>query len=266
MIGSLRHLVAGVGRRLGVWTGRRIDLDAAHRDTAERSIAIYTVHRAGSMFVYRMTRDLCRELGLPHLSVNAGDLPPRPKPGELRRSPPTCHGPIRYPPDSVPPELSVLVHLRDPRDVLTSLFFSHTFSHPVGGGFRPSKDDRRRWAEQGIDAWVLERAETVRDDYATYVRLLRHPAVRLLRYETMVTDFRAWLGGFLAPFPLHDRSTVVEQLVAAYAGELDPVWEDPRRHRRQITPGDHRRKLTAGTRRRLDRIFEDVLSNLGYGD
>jgi hypothetical protein len=235
-------------------------------DAARRSIAIWTVHRAGSMFVYRLTRDLCRGLGLLHRSVNGGSLAARPDPGDLRPTPPACYGPIRYPPAALPPDITALIHLRDPRDVLTSLFYSHTFSHSTRGGFRPSRLERRRWAEQGIDAWVLERADGLLGDYSAYVELLGHPAARLLLYETMVTDFDSWVQRFLEPFALREPTTVAAQLVAAYADELRPVREDRRRHRRQVAPGDHRDKLTAATRRHLDRMFADVLSALGCRD
>jgi hypothetical protein len=62
----------------------------------------------------------------------------------------------------------VILHLRDPRDVLTSMYFSHVYSHARREGrFNPSDEQRKAWEDEGIDSFVLNRAANFREIYET---------------------------------------------------------------------------------------------------
>src|SRR5207248_11620652 len=52
---------------------------------------------------------------------------------------------------------NIILHLRDPRDVLTSMFFSYCFMHP--GEIAPNTGYRKEVAEAGIDKFVLDMSD-----------------------------------------------------------------------------------------------------------
>jgi len=92
------------------------------------------------MFIYKVCHDLSKEAGLDYFSVNHNrrnkyyfdteesnleDI----NQWECRTG---CFAPLRYY-FKIPDELNanVILHLRDPRDVLVSLYYSEAYSHSV---------------------------------------------------------------------------------------------------------------------------------------
>ncbi|MGB3496296.1 MAG: sulfotransferase domain-containing protein [Elainellaceae cyanobacterium] len=95
-------------------------------------------------------------------------------------------------------EYSVILHLRDPRDVLVSLFFSYTYSHTRGKGFNVQEVQRQQWQQDGIDLFVVEYLDNFKERYLLLIdKLLLLNNVTLLKYEDMVTDYAKWLESFL---------------------------------------------------------------------
>ena len=254
-----------------------------------RDIVVFTLHKSASMFIHRQCELLCGRSGIAYHSPNlpGGGLDARRllTDKDIWRSRHGCFAPIRFFVEIPQIEnYSVILHLRDPRDVLVSMFYSYCYIHP--GEILPNTGYRREVAEAGIDAFVLGKASSkssgYRGDYGTgghvedlignlprryfdYLdRLVGKPNVMLLKYEEMVGDYSAWLQKFLLPFPIEDKRRVVEEL-AAQRQTLTPKRElDVMNHVRHVTPGDHKAKLQGPTIRRLNEIFGDTLSRLGY--
>ena len=98
-----------------------------------KGLLIYTVHKAASMFLHRLTNDLSKHIGFDYYSINKTEYFDQIKSISWKKfieSKPknSCFGPIRAgaAEPSIPEELesySIVLHLRDPRDVLVSLFF-----------------------------------------------------------------------------------------------------------------------------------------------
>lgn len=196
-----------------------------------------------------------------------------------------CFGPLRFFVE-VPrlEEYQVLLHLRDPRDVLVSMFYSYCFIH--NGEVQADTGYRARAASEGIDSFVLAKASgdsskypgdygtgghvedligDVPSRYRRYLdQLVGRPNVRLLKYEEMVTDYRAWLTRFIEPFPIADKKAVIEEQAALAATYFPKREADVRNHVRHVTPGDHKTKLQPATIQRLNEIFADVLDALHY--
>jgi hypothetical protein len=252
-------------------------------------IVVFTLHKSASMFIHRQCELLSRLAGidyhspnLPASGLNARRLLTDKTLWSDRHG---CFAPIRFFVD-IPrlEEYQVILHLRDPRDVLVSMFYSYCFLH--AGEIPPNTGYRRDVAERGIDAFVLakasERSGEIRGDYGSgghiedlignvpqryrdYLgRLLGKPHVTLVRYEEMVTDYRGWLEKFIAPFPVADQPRHVKEL-AREAPYLFPKRErDAASHIRHVSPGDYREKLKPSTIRRLNDIFAPTLEALGY--
>jgi len=204
---------------------------------------------------------------------------------DLWRSYHGCFGPIRFFVDI--PELDnyqIILHLRDPRDILVSMFYSYCYIH--GGEIAGDTGYRKEVATKGIDEFVLakvsEESSNYRGDYGTgrhledlignlpkryndYIdRLLGRKNVIYVKYEEMVMDYRCWLDKFIKPFPLANKETVIEGLVAQSNTFFPKRANDTMNHVRHVTPGDHREKLKQSTIMQLNEIFSDTLDTLGY--
>ena len=80
--------------------------------------------------------------------------------------------------------------LRDPRDILVSMYFSWAYSHPVDDGrlslvnaagelFNPSEETKEQWKANGPDEFVLEFAGFVEKNMRAYIeRVMRSRAQR----------------------------------------------------------------------------------------
>jgi hypothetical protein len=260
------------------------DLKDKHGD-----IVVFTLHKSASMFIHRQCEFLCRLCGVPYHSPNvpASGLNARRllTDKDLWRTHHGCFAPVRFFVDLPRVEdYRIVLHLRDPRDVLVSMFYSYCFIHP--GEIEANTGYRREAAVAGIDAFVLAktsgRSADYRGDYGTgghvedlignlptryrlYIeRLLGRPNVILVKYEEMVLDYRSWLTKFIEPFPIANRSRVVDDLVVQAPTFFPRRSSDELHHVRHVTPGDFRSKLKPSTIQHLDQIFSDTLDALGY--
>jgi hypothetical protein len=155
----------------------------------------------------------------------------------------------------------VFLQLRDPRDVLTSLYYSTAYSHSL---LNPALLRRRKEAQaMSIDEYVLQAAPQYLRIYAQYGdQLLGQPEVLLQSYERMVADFPGWLEALSAHLDLQGHPELTEQLLEE--ARFDVEKEDEYSHRRQVTPGDHLRKLQPETIKQLNELLAPVLETFGY--
>lgn len=254
-----------------------------------RDIVVFTLHKSASMFIHRQCELLCSLAGIPYHSPNVPgsglDARRLLTEREVWAKHHGCFAPIRFFVEI--PRLEsyeVILHLRDPRDVLVSMFYSYCYIHQ--GEVAANTGYRREAAVRGIDAFVLDQATTggahypgdygtgghvqdlvgpLPDRYRAYMdRLLGKPNVTLVKYEQMVTDYRGWLTDFTRPFPLEHRRQVIEQLVAQSPAFFPKRSVDTLHHIRHVTPGDYKSKLQPATIRQLDEVFSDVFDALGY--
>ena len=256
-----------------------------------KSVLLYTVHKAASSFLDQLLRQTCRRFGVPHFSENDDMFH-----DEIHRQTwakfipaqtagPACFGPIRgnrqqpiFP--SNLSDYSVILHLRDPRDVLTSLYYSYSYSHQViEGRFEPEPGQRKRWQSAGIDEFVLNFATGYRANYEVLLeRLLGRENVTVVLYEDMVTDYPRWLAEYLTAFehlkiPRRKkrhlllpqairRLTIRQQLTNKHRNAFQVDKEDPQSHKRRVTPGDYLNKLQPETREQLTEHFKEILGIL----
>jgi hypothetical protein len=156
--------------------------------------------------------------------------------------------------------------LRDPRDVVTSFWFSQAHSHvlpPDPAMAARALRNRQAALERGIDEHVLALAAPIAARFLDYRdRFAGRPQLGLFRYEQMVTDRDGFSAGLRDFLDLDVRPALWRRLLGE-EGEFT-VEEDPEAHKRQVLPGDHRRKLRPETIARLDAEFAPVLDWLGY--
>jgi len=172
-------------------------------------------------------------------------------------------GPLRnyYPIEDIETYLKVLV-LRDPRDVLTSFYYSKLHSHIV-----ISEDfyrERQKYKDYDIDRFVIEYLPIVKHRYQTYCdQLLGTDNLIILPYELLVSDFDAWLDRLLTFLDLGDSDPhLISELKA---NEKNTVADGEKTsHIRNKTPGDYKRKLKPETQAHLTQELQSILKNLDY--
>ncbi|MEY2479680.1 MAG: hypothetical protein QOI04_607 [Verrucomicrobiota bacterium] len=241
------------------------------------------------MVLHRVLRELCDRNGINYYSLNKGgeSLPiDRMLDGaDFIAERNGCFGPIRFfVPSKALPEARIILHLRDPRDVLISMFFSYCFMHP--GDVEANTGYRKDVARAGIDRFVLDMvtddfhsyagdygtglkfkkyAGNIYERYARYLsEILSKPNTILVSYEEMVLSFPTWLRKILSVFELQNLEETYNEIASHQAHAVEPTEEDISSHKRQVTPGDYKKKLRPETIRELNRKFKEVLDTLGY--
>lgn len=225
------------------------------------------------MFIYKICQDLSKECGLHYYSVNHNryskyyfdteetDLEDI---GNWNNRT-GCFAPLRYY-FKVPEELRahIILHLRDPRDVLVSLYFSEAYSHSVFKGvFDMSRAERDEIINKGIDRYALEYADLFNRKYTEYLRLLSQPDSVFVKYEDLVLNFPFWLQEVARGFGI-ENPKFIRRMIAKYQGEFAIKKENKHAHKRKIVPGDYKEKLTPETIEKLNNIFSDNLKKYNY--
>jgi len=252
-----------------------------------KKVLLYTVHKSASMFLHNLLGDLAQIYRLDHFSMNYEKMfePIRQRSwNEYIDQNDGIFGPIRIleAEPNIPADLSnysVILHTRDPRDILTSLFYSHTYSHKTWeGGFNPSDEKRKKWEQRGIDHFVVRNKVILKKYQYILDHLWGKPGVIHVTYEEMVTDYSSWLSNVLPafahlPFPkrflklgLKDPSleSLHTKLHNKYKADFSTKKEDMHSHKRQVTPGDFRRKLKSESIEEINQKFAEILQALNY--
>ena len=237
------------------------------------SILFFTTHKCASRYVSRLFSTLTEEVGMVPVDYDAFvtsskvplSLHPYKDEGTLStafQSRGYFYGPIgSYREIPKRKDYRVLLQLRDPRDVLTSLYYSTSFSHALIS--EKVLRERKAALENSPDEFVLENAGKYLTIYSDYCeKLLGKTEVLFLQYERMVGDFDGWLKALSEHTGL-DHLNESLQLIQDQAN-FQVSKEDIYSQRRQVTPGDHLRKLRPKTIVELNRILSPVLTTLGY--
>jgi hypothetical protein len=241
------------------------------------SALFFTVHKCASTYVRKALRYVAEQ----HLDLVPVNLAAyfhnttavdtyaeiQARAGTVFRPKGYLYAPLRHP-INVPQveDYRIVVMLRDPRDVLTSLYYSLAVSHGLPGN-RERKEDflemRADIRNLDIDSFVREYLPLYQARYEGFLRLTQDHDCTFLRYEDMIADFVPWaqqLGTGLGVKLSGPDISHLERL-----GGFDrPVEENVSKHIRQRTPGDHTRKLQPATIAFLNEQLGPVLEGFGY--
>lgn len=155
----------------------------------------------------------------------------------------------------------IILTLRDPRDVLTSRFFSQAFAHTLFD--EASIERRERFRAMGVDAFVLDQAGELIERYTSYHHgLMGRENVLFLRYEDMVNDFEGWLRRLAGFIGSGGEGEVLRALLEE--ADFSVKKEDKFSHRRSVKPGNYLRKLQPDTVVALNERLAPVLEWFGY--
>lgn len=240
--------------------------------TQKKSALFFTVHKSASTFFNWYLKDLAAETGHIYVDVNGYFGTQGPKGLIAQQQPEFIHkvfrktgfiyGPLRnYIPVSNLEEYPVVLVLRDPRDVLTSQYFSIKNSHPL---VTPELIERRKKALQStVDEHVLSQADRFVKTYTDYLEhLYGKKNVLFIKYEELISDFKSCLIKINA----HCELSLTEEQLRKLdkSDKFQKKQEDQHTHIRKISSGDHKEKLKAETIEILNKKFERILRTLNY--
>jgi hypothetical protein len=155
----------------------------------------------------------------------------------------------------------ILLVLRDPRDVLTSQYFSIVYNHPLSR--KEVFERRQKYAAVSIDDFVLEYAPRLKQKYSDYCNyLLGKENVLFLKYEDMITNFGPWLRKLSSFLEISGNDEMINKIVSETSFVVKK--EDPRSFIRNIKAGDHLNKLKPETIEKLSSMFSEELIKLDY--
>lgn len=159
----------------------------------------------------------------------------------------------------------IVIHVRDPRDCLTSLYFSIVYSHAVPEGENRQRflEIREETANTSIDSFCLHNAREYLRFFQAYAEMVeQNPGVLISRYEDMVTDFETWLQRLLDYLGVPRAHQSVNEIVSD--ADFDVGEEDAARHKRRVMPGDFLDKLAPETIDELNERFAQILHSFDY--
>lgn len=167
----------------------------------------------------------------------------------------------QYYPFRIDKRIKILLVLRDPRDVLTSHYFSTAFNHPLVE--KEFLEKRERAQQQTIDEYVLEKLPIFKARYEKYIdNVLGKENVLFIKYEEMVEDFPNWLKKVLSFLELDENQDLMNTIISETSFEVNK--EDPKEFKRSVKAGDHLRKLQKETIDYLNKDLSNVLTALEY--
>ena len=248
-------------------------------DLSIPSVFLIGLPKAGSTLLNRLMNPILTSAGLSFVALQAimyrMGVPPQDTPREANlafQPEGYAFGGFRSLPGAFrPPSFAAnrtIILVRDPRDMLTSLYFSLASSHSPPGEAVGSELANRFFEQrdlvnrQGIDAFALRNAESVVGQFRSVKRKLRDIPHRRYRYEDVIFDKLAWVRDMLGYLQLDVAPEVVERVVEA--NDVRPDVEDPAQHIRKVAPGDHIDKLAPETIAELNEKFARILQRYDY--
>lgn len=160
-----------------------------------------------------------------------------------------------------------LILVRDPRDILVSLYFSHAYSHKMpdsGPGRAVWEGVRSAALATDIDAFALQHAPSVKSQLLRMSQFLGDPNTLILRYEDIIFDKRKLADAICTTIGVAIPTAALERIIARH--NIIPQSEDRSAHIRNVSPGDHRNKLDHATIVAINAILQPVLSRFWPGE
>lgn len=159
----------------------------------------------------------------------------------------------------------IIFLIRDPRDILVSMYYSFGFSH----GFSPDPEikayqvkRRQKIQEMTIDEYAIQTAPELKEKFDLLQALMQWaPDKILLKYEDMIENFAYFYNQLVGFVQLNDG---VEEIMFKQTRPREV--EQQLQHKRKGKPGDYKEKLQLITINKINKILADPLKNFCYQD
>lgn len=241
---------------------------------------IFALHKSGSVLLNRIVDDLANEAGVPVFNfpellfengIRFQDL--QEVPGDLFDEPGVIYSGFRHVPKkpcqvNLERGAKVILMVRDPRDILVSMYFSMKGSHavPKSGNSREKLLKIRENAESvSIEEFVRSGCERLRKKFHRYQEALvrnENLDVRVFRYEDVIFEKPSWVREIAEFFELEASEEKMNAIAERH--DVRPEKEDPSAHIRRVAPGDYLEKLSPETIEFLNAELGETVRAFGY--
>ena len=247
------------------------------RPAQRNSVFVFGLHKAGSTLLNKIVGKASRQCGLPTLSIPNQSIQQgvmenrltRQAVGSLFMRDGYAFAGFRAPYDFIPEEAlkgrrKVLL-VRDPRDMMVSLYFSMKLSHTIP----PTGEARLRYVALrnelstiDIDDFVLsDKCHFLADNYRAYGPLIDKDW-HVFRYEDVIFSKREWVSDVARHLDLEVKGSRLDRI--ADQNDVRPTDERPNEHIRQVTPRNHLKYLKPATISALNVLLSDILEQYEY--
>lgn len=240
--------------------------------TNQPSVLFFTIHKAASTYVNQVIRDVLAAARYQHVDLYGYSFRNDQQKAVFRNEHfyprGLYYGALREPIE-VDPEKNckTILQVRDPRDVITSFYFSYCYSHAA-----PNHEERKQRFEQTrqriremqIDEYAIRHRMNIYHSLNTYAQnFFTRPDVLVVHYEDMVNDFPRWLDRVIEFLGVRRTERLQRAIDAVNRNaDFDVDREDVYSHKRQVKPGDHLRKLKPETIEFLNREFHSYFEKM----
>lgn len=233
---------------------------------------VFAYAKSGSTLLDRLVRDYSKKVGVPTFSLFGSAFTEGVKPIDIMsdakctlESPSVIYTGFRHYPMNFDIDLSgskSILLVRDPRDMLVSLYYSIAKSHVKLKGSTSFEEERIAALESSIDSFVIKRADSYVNHFKRYQEKLSTHDVVIYRYEDVIYEKVKWLTDIVKYFNLPLSNEAIEEVVKKH--DIIPLEEEENSHVRQVHPGNYENKLKDSTIITLNNILIDFLGEHSY--
>jgi len=257
------ELVSKVGQNYSITTPQAGNIKKGY---------LFAFAKSGSTLLDRMIRDYCKQVSVPTLSLFGECFQQGIKPTNILSDAKKCiemdgiiytgfrHYPLNFDIDLANSNQMLLV--RDPRDMLVSLYFSISKSHVVLKGDDGFTAERESAKMMSLDSFVLERAASYNNNFKKYKSVLSDIPLLVSRYEDVIFEKEQWMKDIIKHFALPFDEKLILNVVNKY--DIVPERENDNLHIRQVHPGNFLKKLQPDTIEKLNEILSEFLDEFSY--
>ena len=259
---------------------RVIPLDLPPPTTDRPSVTAFSLAKAGSTLLYNMLSEISGEAGLVYFSVEntlfSQGVGPNERPARIGKVfVPTgyCYGGFRqFPAYPIPilNRVKSVFLVRDPRDMIVSLYFSLLKSHsiPAESALGSASADMRK-ARDKLAALTPDEfaADAVRNYVKMFEGYLAHgfhyrKNVIVYRYEDVIFAKEAWLRDICDWYEWSVPDATIRSVAQRF--DLVPDVENADEHVRQVKPGNFRQHLNNRSTNVINKVLKEYMTTFGY--
>lgn len=152
--------------------------------------------------------------------------------------------------------------VRDPRDMVVSMYYSVTKSHHIPDGNESLRKSREEAMQKHIDDFVEEKINSYVGQFQTYRNQLANKQVKIYRYEDVIYDKKAWFADVLDYLEVEKQPSLLSAVVKQF--DLIPEQEEEAQHIRQVHPGNYKKKLSKASIDSINTKASEFLSYFNY--
>lgn len=161
-------------------------------------------------------------------------------------------------------KVNIIFWIRDPRDILVSMYYSFGFSHGLSNNIlikRYQEERRKKIQKMTLDEYVLHESKKIKQKFEIMKSLIeRHDNHILLSYEEMINDFDSFFAK-------------LSKVVSIGETEKEKIFKETRpskeenvnQHKRKGSVGTYKEKLKNETVIELNNELLPILEYFNYG-